>query len=210
MAISTGAERRLTTQARRLFGKHLTLFLLDGFNEDEVVRSRTFVVRLGGTGTEESYRLRLIADDALGLPRKEQPLMLLALLRLLLTKGADPLGKVTYDYQEIAGICGAEDVNDFPAVVDGAIDRYFNLSYQRTINAGEGNGDASPNRTRTDRFLIRYESADESVDNCSTAAIMQRSVSFNLDFFEELRNRSLFGIDWRRVRSLESLPPDGA
>lgn len=51
----TEAERRLAAFAEERFGEHLSAFLLAGYGEDQMLRSRRFALTLYGRGGKALY-----------------------------------------------------------------------------------------------------------------------------------------------------------
>lgn len=202
--MSRDDEHPLIAFARATYGEHLCELLLAGYKELAPARSRSFVIRLEPAG--ERY-LKVIADEQLGaepaLPYGDDPLVLLSLLKLL-PEGGDPeRPRVTFEYEDVLRLLGREASDESRALVDDAVARYFNLTYQPVKTLEELTGRAPVVFIHMIRMISRYDFVEAPGGNGSGPRRVENGVNFNKDFFENLRRRSLFGIGWDSVRSIE-------
>ena len=202
--MSRDDEHPLIAFAGGAYGEHLCALLLTGYKEQAPARSRSFIIRLAQTG--ERY-LKVIADEQFGaeptLPYGDDPLVLLALLKLL-PEGGDPeRPRVTFEHEDVLRLLGREASAESRTLVDGAVARYFNLTYQPVKTLEELTGRAPVVFIHMIRMISRYDFVEAPGGNGSGLRRVENGVNFNKDFFENLRRRSLFGIDWDSVRSIE-------
>lgn len=207
----TEAERGLTAFARERFGEHLSSFLLAGCGEDRKLRSRGFVLKLEYDGGAEGHLfLKVTADGDVGedsfLPRRNEPLVLLALIRMFVDGGGSPRRKVSYQRDEILRSLGWELTNGSQAAVDEAVARYYMVSYQPVESMEQLKGEAPVARVQKQRLVIGYEFVDESEDGGPPTRRTQNEVDFDPAFAGQLKDGLLFDINWRRIRSLTSFP----
>jgi hypothetical protein len=200
MSSETLAERRLISCAKRAFGERLTSFLLCGLNEQGVVRRRTFIVNHKIGGEAEEVRINIFSDWPEGLPRGKQPLVLLALLKLWLSRGDAHSGIVAYSYEEIYEMLGWADTKKSLAIVDQAVLRYFELTYEPVKDSDVGNSESGLADSPKCRLVTSYRATDEDVCGCKSSRPIYRDVCFDSDLLNELKSKSLFGVDWRRAR----------
>ncbi len=204
--MSRDDEHPLIAFARDAYGEHLCALLLDGYKDPAPARGRSFVIRLAPAG--ERY-LKVNADEHVGaepaLPYGDDPLVLLALLKLL-PEGGDPeRPRVTFEHEDVLRLLGREASAESRALVDGAVARYFDLTYQPVKTLEELAGRAPVVFIHMIRMISRYDFVEAPGENGSGPRRVENGVNFNKDFFENLRRRSLFGIGWDSVRSIELL-----
>lgn len=158
----TKAERRLVESAQEEFGDFLTRLLLAGLGEEAEARRWSFFVTFTGEdGAALRRRLHVEADDLTPeiptrLPRGREPLVLLALLRLLTRGRVTPPASLSYDPGEVLGLLGWDDVEESRRTVEEAVERYFRISYRWELGAEELNAkDLTFHRSRGRRSGTR-------------------------------------------------------
>lgn len=202
--MSRDGEHPLKASARGTYGEQLCALLLAGYKEPAPVRSRAYIIRLAPAG--ERY-LKVVADEQLGaepaLPYGDDPLVLLALLKLL-PEGSDPeRPRVTFEHEDVLRLLGRAATAESRARIDDAVARYFNLTYQPMKTLEELTGRAPVVFIHMIRMISRYDFVEAPGENGSGPRRVENGVNFNKDFFENLRRRSLFGIGWDSVRAIE-------
>lgn len=123
--------RQLLKFARTEFGDHLSTLLLSGYGEErrKMVRSYNIGIREGAQHT--SKRLKLVTDDPSGLPSQDEPLVLLALLRLLWVGEQMRTSDVNYTHEALLRVLGWPDSTRGRAGIDHAVERYYNLTIRK-------------------------------------------------------------------------------
>lgn len=209
----SGAEHRLLEFALGHLGEPLSQFLLAGLGEDSVMAGWAFTVTFAdGRGVRRSREVQVRADYrpdlAPSVPQHKEPLVALALLWLLVVDRKLPLSSLSYSHEEVLGLLGWEDTQESRLKIDEAVRRYFTLLYGWELGEQElaesnlsfFHGEA--------RFIsgYGYQSVEEDGEVRRTA----NEVNFDEEFVKELIGRSLFGIDWDGVSSVERVPSDAA
>lgn len=200
-------ERRLLKFALENFGERLTQFLLSGLGEEEQVQIWIFTVTFFDyEGMSRCRDLRVEADalpDIVTiLPQRHEPLVMLALLRLLLSR--QPFSSsLFYDQAEVLELLGWEDTSVSRLSIDEAVGHYMDISYQWPLGVEK----------QTEQWLSSHRSRARLITGCGYRDVeegasgrMQRvgsRVDFAAEFINELMSRTLFGVDWSTVVSLE-------
>lgn len=205
-------ERRLLKFALGTFGEALSRFLLTGLGEEAVEPRWHFTVAYAG-GDVDAYegRLQVITHEPLDgqslLPRWRDPLVLLALLRLLLHPGQESMAPLTYEPGDVLRLLGWPDDQDARRELDEAVGRYSYLTYKWEMSgAGLSRRGLSLLKGR-EQVLSSYTTVDEEAGGAGRARRVFSRVVFNTAFIDSLRRRSLFDVDWNNVSSLERTQP---
>lgn len=214
MTEGSDAERQLIRFARKEFGEPLSALLLVGYGEAKRVRSRRLVINLEDeSGGKQQRYLKIVADRLLNaraqLPSGREPLVLLAAIRLLLNEGAEIPRRLAYPRDTIFRLleCRCSPVSwEF---VNGAVAKYFNLSYQPVDSLDELTGRSTIGYTCMHRLITGHGTLGGLKVRGQPEQRIYGEVTFNLHFIEHLRRRSLFDIDWGRVLSISQLPSPG-
>lgn len=208
MARQLKAKQRLIDFSRESFGDHLSELLLCGYGEQRILSSRDFAIKLADRKeTETQLRLMFVAEGPAStqpsLPRGKEPLVLLALLQLLMSKGGESIYRLTYTCDDLMKLLGWENTAQSKSRVDVSVTKYFHTFYQLSDDSpGKVTGSGSE-RTRKVRALAGQDFAGEE---SGLGNSMIRAVSFGIDFIEPLKKRNLLGIDWNLVQSVTALP----
>lgn len=201
MARRTRAERRLTEHLKEQFGEHLGALLLSGHGVKGWVRRRDLVISTADrVGNREEYSVTLLTEGAHSLPYGQDPIVLAAHLRMLSERGA--CGRLSYDLLVMMKVLGLVDPVQGLKAVEGALYRYYRMSYAME---GERRHPLAPQAegvTAERRILTAYDFEHEPVRSRDPYPAMHTVVEFSQRFIEQLRQRSLFGIDWDLVRSV--------
>lgn len=206
----SGSEHQLLEFALDQFGEPLSRLLFSGLGEDRVVSGWLFTVTFTGgqEGVHYSRKIRVVADYrpdmATSVPRGKEPLVLLALLRLLLVDREFFWPELSYDQEEVLKLLGWEDVWESQITIDKAVKRYTTLYYEWALEERELEEANLSFFHSASRFILgyRYETIEED-DGVERRTA--NHVQFDVDFLKELIGRSLFGINWDNVSSLERL-----
>jgi len=204
----SGPERLLLEFALDRFGEPLTRFLLSGLGEDSVVPEWIFTVTFSdGQGVRYSREVRVRADDRPDIvprvPRHREPLVVLALLWLLLVNPKLSSFTLTYDYEEALGVLGWEDTQESRLRIDEAVKRYSALYYQWTLDNKELAAKGLSFYDELTRFISGY--GYQSLEEEGERKRVSGYVSFAEEFVRELLRRSLFGINWDSVTSVQRI-----
>jgi hypothetical protein len=202
-------ERVLLKFAIDYFGEPLSRFFLSGLGEDKIVHRWLFTVTFSDEqGVHHNREVRVEADDrpdiAPSVPRHKEPLAALALLRLLIVDRKFASFKLFYNQEEVIGLLGWEDTQESRLSIDEAVSRYFTLSYEWSLGEREL---AEANLSffhGSSRLISEY--GDQTVEEDYRVKRTVNNVEFNAEFVKSLMTRSLFGINWNGVISLERTP----
>jgi hypothetical protein len=202
----TTAERALVESARDEFGGPLTRFILTGLGEEGESRRRSFIVTfINDDGAAQRRRLHVEADDLMPetptcLPRRREPLVLLALLRLLTRGRGTTQASLSYDPGEALSLLGWDDNEGSRLAVEEAVERYFFLSYGWELGVDELRAKGLTLHRSRERIISAYSHgvAGEERVGCGVNV-----VDFGPAFIEELTGMSLFGVKWDAVHNVE-------
>jgi hypothetical protein len=202
----SGAEHRLLEFALGQFGESISQFLLAGLGENRVVPGWVFTVTFAdGRGVRRSREVRVRADYrpdlAPSVPLHKEPLVALALLRLLIVDRKLSLPRLSYSQEEVLGLLDWEDTQESRRKIDEAVKRYSSLLYGWALGEQELNESNLSFFHGETRFISGY--GYQSVEEDGEARRTANEVNFDEEFVKELIGRSLFGIDWDSVSSLE-------
>jgi hypothetical protein len=203
VARRTRTERRLVAHLKEEFGEHLSALLLSGHGVKGWVRRRDLVISTTDrVGNQEEHSVILLTEGAHSLPYGQDPIVLAAHLRMLSERGA--CGRLSYDLLEMMGVLDLVDPVQGLKAIEGALYRYYRLSY---VVEGERRHPLAPQAegvTAERRILTAYDFEHEPVRSRDPYPTMHTVVEFSQRFLEQLRQRSLFGIDWDLVRSVKN------
>jgi hypothetical protein len=200
------AAGRLRSFAETQFGGRLAALLLSGYDERQVVLRRRYAVRYrGGEDPGRRVYVEVMTDDPAGLPAREEPLVLLALLRLRFLSHSSPSERVPYSLREMIKTLGWVGGGG-RAAVEMAVGRHYDLSFISHETAEAAAGDESRDHKRMLRPIIEWEREEETTAGDRLVVPKDGRVRFNPEFIEQLRERSLLGIDWDEVNTLTPVP----
>lgn len=200
---SEGSAARLAAYLDEKLGEHLRALLLAGRGEHELGGSRSLTVTAAGG---EVWRVGMTSRGGGPLPHGDDPLVLAALLNLLFRRREERTA--AFRPGELLRLLGwADSLHDRKAVED-AIRRYRDLSY---VVSGPTTGRRAGGKRATGQEVhpvAECEFERVPVEGGSKA----RSyfvVDFDAGFVGQLRERSLFGIDWGGVTSVTAVNSKG-
>lgn len=204
-------ERRLLKFTLDTFGEMLGQFLLTGLGKKKVGQRWNFVITFtGDEGTVQKRHLRVITHEPLDgesfLPRGRDPLVLLALLRLLLHAHWKAKPALLYQQEDILNLLGWEDTVEVRREIDEAAERYSLLIYMWEMNRDElAHRSLSHYRAR-ERMITGYETTDKETGDGGQMRRVANRVIFDEYFIDGLLRRSLFDVVWDRVRAVKLVP----
>lgn len=204
MTDQMGAVRRLLSFATTEFGQYQSELLLSGYGAEQVVLRRDYRVSLSvGEGRRE-IKVKMATEDPAGLPARQEPLVLLALLRMLLSEDQPHPTRVSYSVRRMTKMLGWSR-GEGRTIIEGAVERYYSLSVIKH-EAVEGIAEEEAvNRKLVLRPIIEWEWGEETVGDNRLIVPQDSRVRFNPEFVEQLRERALLGIEWRRVSGLHPI-----
>lgn len=201
----SGSERRLLEYALDLFGESLCKFVLSGIGEEAEASVWLFRVSFDdGSGVIRSREIRVEPDDIPREPRvlpgRREPLVILALLRLLIEPHGPSSSTLSYSQEQVLNLLGWKDDETARSSIDQAVKRYARLAY-RWVLGGEELVERKLSFYEAEaRFVSGYGfyGAEEGGEHRRVA----NRVDFASEFIEELIRRALFGVDWNRVSGI--------
>lgn len=204
----TRHERRLLKFALDTFGGTLSQFLLTGFGEENVPKRWDFTINsTSEDGTLQKRRLQVITHEPLDgsscLPRGRDPLVFLALLRLLLHRPKQDNHILVFQEEDVLNLLGWEDTDELRHEIDEAIYRYSLLMYKWGMNRSELTRRSLSHYTASAHALSEYRTLDKELGEEGQTKRMYNSVKFDEMFIRGLLGRSLFGVEWKKVKSIK-------
>jgi hypothetical protein len=197
-------ESRLINEAKELLGIHLVSFLMAGYDEFGVVHARWFEVLTQRHGLKTRKLIKISTGDACGLPHGEEPLVLLALVKLLHSDSDLVEGnKVISPAEEICSVLEWTISDHTSAIINRAIRKYFRASYLVAHDNKYSFHDMSGYNVNVSRLIVAYSFSNKSGIEDPLSAIGFIQVEFNQELVEELRGARLLEMDWRHVTSFE-------
>lgn len=196
------SEHQLLEFALDLFGESLSRVLLSGIGEETEAQVWLFTVSFAhGQSAARDREIRVEPDDILGEPRilpgRREPLVILALLRLLIEDHKISTYTLSYSQEHVLNLLGWEDAAASRSAIDRAVKRYASLSYSWGLSRDELAERKLTFYDAQGRFISGYGhySAEEDGEYKRVA----NNVDFSSVFVEGLTSRTGFGIDWNRV-----------
>jgi hypothetical protein len=209
MARPSKAEQKLIDFSREAFGEYLSALLLSGYGDDHALSSQDYAVELAEGETDTQLQLMFVAEGPStiqpSLPRRKEPLVLLALLRMLMKRGADLTDRLSYRHKEVLKLLGWGDTTKDEGTLTEAVTKYFHVFYQLNVSH-EQSGSEGSDSTYKLRIISSY--TFNSGDGSKAGKAAPDSITFCRDFVEHLCKRKLLGIDWERVKGLTPLPSE--
>jgi hypothetical protein len=199
------SERALLEFALDQFGEPLSRFLLSGLGEEAAARVWLFTVSFANEpGAGRSRRIKVEPDDIPGtpcvLPRRREPLAMLALLHLLIESRRQSSSALSYKQEEVLSLLGWEDAAKTLSAIDEAVKRYASLSYSWGLSREELTERKLSFYNAESRFVSGYGYYNAEEDG-EDKRIMN-NVYFSSVFVEGLTHRTGFNVDWNRVSEI--------
>lgn len=202
-------ERRLIKFAIDTFGEPLSRFLLSGLGEERE-EGRIWLFTIAFTahhGVNMNREVKVEADDlpdiVTSLPQRREPLVILALLWLLLAGSGSSSSSLSYQQEEVLGLLGWQNDTQSRLAIDEAVNRYVDLSYRWTLSGDELAEKNYPHYRGWARFVSGCGYRDIEQGESGRMRRVANRVEFASEFVSDLMSRSLFGVYWNKVVSLE-------
>lgn len=198
-------ERMLLEYALDLFGDPLSQFLLSGIGEEAEERAWRFTVTFGDErGAAHSREISVEPDDFPHviniLPRRREPLVILALLHLLIEDHKLSSSSISYKLEKVLHLLGWEDTEETRLAIDEAVERYVRLSYRWGLNHKELTERKLSFYKGESRFISGYRRYE--AEEGEEVIRMANKVEFCLEFVEGLTRRAIFNVDWNSATGL--------
>jgi hypothetical protein len=200
----SGSERRLLEYALDLFGEPLSKFLLSGIGEEAEARVWLFSLSFDdGSGADLGREIRVEPDDIPREPRVlpggREPLVMLALLRLLI-EARGSLSTLSYSQEQVLTLLGWEDNETTRSAIDQAVRRYARLSYSWSLSREELTDRKLSFYDAESRFISGYGYYNAEEDGKDRR--MANTAEFSSVFVEGLIRRTGFNVDWNRIAEI--------
>jgi hypothetical protein len=208
-AREAAAARRLAEYLERHCGPHLSALLLAGGERQAGGRMFSVTSRGEWDETQEKYiefgRLGLSAD----LPRGQDPLILVALIKLLFERGevTEEACTLTVDHTALLKLVGVKDSLEARRRLREALERYENLRFVEVIYRQSKKGPKKSGRGNLNRVLTYQAAETVTGGKAGWGTRLRVAVEFDYSFIDELRRGTLFGVDWQRVISISEVEP---
>lgn len=201
-------EQSLVDFAREEFGDSLIQFLLTGLGEEPTAQRWHFTVTFTGeSGTSEKRRLQVITHEPVDgtscLPRDRDPLVLLALLKLLLHAQRRTDYVLVFREVDLLRLLGWGDTDEVRREIDEAIYRYSLLMYKWGMDRSELARRRLSYYTANAHALSEYQTVDKELEEGGQTERVYNRVRFNEMFIGGLTGRSLFEVKWDKVKSIK-------
>lgn len=198
--------RQLLAFAEAEFGDHLSGLLLSGYGESAAARQRSYaVLTRDRSGQEQEHVVKVATDHHSGLPSGGEPLVLIALLKLLFAGKGLQTGRVVYAHKAVSEMIGWEDSPETGEAVNAAVIRYFHLFYGKEESMSIEPSGPLVRYSQTMRLIAGYDYQDEVESSGVRGVRTYNRITFDREFIEQLRGRSLFDFDWGHVTSMRPL-----
>jgi hypothetical protein len=198
------ATQRLISFINEEFGEQLAALLLGDYGSRQRRLSQIFLLYLSGGEQELPLKVEIITDHKWGLTCGREPLVIMALLKLLFLRKELLTGRASYSYQEVLHLLGWRDTKQSQDDIRDSIDINFIQSFNLSA---EGDDTRTPLfYRRRQHMMTGYEFFDERDESDQPSEVGHHradfQIDFNLDFILSLRERKLLGIDWNLVTSV--------
>jgi hypothetical protein len=199
---STAAERDLVRYMQEAFGSLATLLLM-GYFESEVKQSRSLTILTNNFGVKTRHWMTLRAGDSSGLPFQREPIVLLALLKLMLIGEHGVTGRAILSPGEsVRRVLGWEESAETELAISSAIRKYFNVCYVRTDDITYTFPERTERLVGMYRLLRYCEFGHDLGVDSETDHLEGVAVEFSENIVQEFFERRLFRINWLAVTSL--------
>lgn len=200
----SAAELYIIDFARVEFGERLAEFFLAGLGE--VVTAQGWRFNISYTdeeGAKLKRRVEVITYEPLNgksyLPRRRDPLVLLALFHLLLRGDHIAPNRMRFKQDDVLSLLGWKGTQKDLRDIDEALKRYFLLTFKWEMNKSELKHQGITNHSSQETMLTEHEIIEANKDDGSEIERIVNRVVFNEDFIQQLQSRSLFDINWNSV-----------
>jgi hypothetical protein len=187
------------------FGDHLSGLLLSGYGEQAAQQRSYSVLTRDGSGQQQEHIVKVATAHHSGLPSGREPLVLIALLKLLFAGTGLQTGRVVYAHEAVSEMIGWERSPETGEAVDAAVMRYFHLFYGKEESMSIDPGGPLMRYSQSRRLIAGYDYQDEVEASGGRGVRSYNRVTFRREFIDQLRGRSLFDFDWEQIISFCSL-----
>lgn len=212
-ARQAAAERRLIEYLERHCGKHLSAILLAGGEQPPAVRRIFLVTSRGERGeTRDKYIEFGRWDPRIDLPHGQDPLTLVALIRLLFERGTmtEAACTITVDHTALLRLLGVKDSFEARRLLREALERYENLRLNEVFVRQTKKGPKESGSGHLSRVITYQEAETVKGGTTGWGTRLRIAVEFDYVFVDNLRWGTLFGVDWQRVISVKEIgSPEG-
>jgi hypothetical protein len=203
MGDGSDSVRQLLAFAEAEFGDHLSGLLLAGYGDSASARQRSYaVLTKDGSGQRQEHIVKVATDHHSGLPSGREPLVLLALLKMLFAGKGLQTGRVVYAHKAVSEMIGWEHSRETGEAVDTAVTRYFHLFYGKEESMSIEPGGPLVRYSQSGRLITGYDYQDEVESSGVRGVRTYNRITFDREFIEQFRGRSLFDFDWGHVISM--------
>jgi hypothetical protein len=197
------AGQRLISYFEQTLGKPLTTVLLSGYGEEQCPDSYAYRIETVNPSTESKsiHRLALASDSAGLMPVRDEPLVLLSILKLCLELGEDS-SFARPDLFEIFKCLGWEESAQTYRLIQQAMRKYYLITIQTSSLTEFQGTDKKVVETEEIRIINSLWMSDEERAGEALASL---EVMFNEDFIQGVREKRLVSIEWANVISVRTL-----
>jgi hypothetical protein len=149
-------------------------------------------------------RVKLVSDAPSSLPSDGEPLVLLALLKLVWSD-ATPRTHLAFTHGTLLRELGWGNVKETRRLIDRAVERYYFLSLEKEVPQDTGAEEGRFHRVLAQRIMTNYSYYSEDDETDGEGERLDSWVAFNPTFIQGLIDRSLLGIGWSRALTLTCL-----
>lgn len=204
LSLSAG-EKTLLEFALDTFGEPLSQLLLAGLSEEAPARSWLFTITFDDErGAALRREVKLEPDERPDvvtlLPRRREPLVILALLRLLIEVPQRSSSSLSYKQEQVLNLLEWEDTVDVRSIIYEVVERYARLSYSWGLSGEELAEKNLSFYEAEGRFVSGY--SHYNVEENTEHKLMADTVEFSSVFVEGLMRRILFNVNWDGVSEL--------
>jgi hypothetical protein len=198
-------ERALIHFTFNRFGEPLGHFLLSGLGEEGEARVWFFSVTFAGRGGAVYSREIRVEPDRFPrvrtlLPRRREPLVMVALLHLLTEDGKSSSPTLLYQQEEVLALLGWNNTAKARSSIDQAVMRYARLLYSWNLS-GRELSDINLHFYEAQSRLVSGYSHRNAEESGRYKRVTNR-VEFGVPSLKELAQRSLFDINWDSVSEI--------
>jgi hypothetical protein len=203
----TEHEQHLVDFALEQFGEPLSQFLLAGLGREELAKSRILTITFAGTGGVVLHRdVQISINELPGasgfLPRRRDPLVILALLNLLLMERRTDSATLFYEHHDVLNHLKWEDTPESIHYIDEVVERYADLTYCWTLSGEELAGRNLSFHRGKEILISGYCFDDITEDDEEQLKRVANQVDFSVSFIEQLMRKTLFELNWNSVLSV--------
>jgi hypothetical protein len=201
-------EQQLLDFAIGEFGEPLTQFLLAGLGEDKVrPRWRFTITYLDDEGSRIKRTVKVIShepeDGSSRLPCDRDPLVFLALIRMLITAGHPSDYRMRYELEDVLNILGWANNRRNRREIDEAVRRYTQMRFSWKMGRAELARNNLSHYSAMQSLISEYGASD--LEEGGRVRRLFNEVVFNSNFIEALRQRRLCNVNWNTQNQIAAV-----